>query len=298
MKVLITGSTGFLGGALLNRLSEAGIEVSSLELEDGTRADITDPVAVKRALQGRDVDVLVHLAGYAFVQRSNPGEFYRVNILGTENILNAVTELDIARGGVICASTAGVYGQQESALLSEDLNLSPLNHYSISKAGMEYLVRKYQSERPILVVRPFNIIGIGQNPLFLIPKLVTHFAKRSESIEMGNLDSIRDYVAIDDFCTVILQLCLQKIENEVLNIGSGQGYTVREVLERLESISGHRVRVIQTAQHVRKDDIHSLVADPAKLLSSVAMPNGFAPLDSILSGIYEQAIGQGEAGEV
>lgn len=288
MKILLTGATGFLGKALQKGLVKSGIDVQTLIQANGDRVDLTSMDAVRVAMAGREFDVLVHLAGYAFVQRSNPVEFYRVNVLGTENLIEAMLEFGQGQAGVLCTSTAGVYGQQAASQLHEDLVPQPLNHYSISKYGMEQLLRKYSGDRQITVVRPFNIIGSGQSPLFLVPKLVNHFARRSALIDIGNLEPIRDYVAVEDFVEIMVSLATRPLRNSTINIGTGQGYSVRDVIDRLASLSGHLPELRQVHQHVRKDDISRLVADPSHLRSSVEFVREFTPLEQVLANLLEE----------
>ena len=177
MKILITGANGFLGGHLLRHLKNQGFDAQGWGNEDeNNTVDITDYVSVKQAFERIRPDLIVHLAALAFVLQKQPVEFYHVNVLGAENILNASIEVGVAKQGLVLASTAGVYGNQPTEFLSETSPALPVNHYSISKLSMEMIARKYQFDRPITIIRPFNMIGPSQSEMFVVPKIIKHSA--------------------------------------------------------------------------------------------------------------------------
>ena len=102
----------------------------------------------------------------AFVAHGNAEDFYRVNVLGTLNLLQALAKLDRAPERVIIASSANVYGTPDVGMLDESLCPAPVNHYACSKLAMEHMVRPWFSRFPILITRPFNYTGPGQSEAF------------------------------------------------------------------------------------------------------------------------------------
>lgn len=289
MKILVTGGSGFIGKKLIDLLREKGeFEVFGANAEE--TMDVTDPCSVQDVLEKIKPDFIVHLAALTFVPNNNPITFYAVNTIGTENLLKAVVDLDVAKSGILCFSTAGVYGIQEAKLLSESLTPKPVNHYSMSKHCMEHIVNKYRSFRNITVVRPFNILGSGQNINFLVPKIVNAFAQKDEIIELGNLDSVRDFISADDCCDIIYKLINKPIGNEVINICTGIGYSVYQVFQLLCEISGHQMEIKQNIQFIRNDDIPQMVGDPEKLLNILSNDYHFIPVKEILETMYKDRL--------
>lgn len=289
MKILVTGGSGFIGKKLINLLCKKGeFEVFGANVEE--MMDLTNPCSVQRVLVKVKPDFVVHLAALTFVPNNNPVDFYAVNTIGTENLLKAIVELDVARLGVLCFSTAGVYGIQEVKLLSESLTPKPVNHYSMSKHCMEHVVNKYRGFRNITIVRPFNILGSGQNVNFLVPKIVNAFARKDKIIELGNLDSVRDFVSADDCCDIIYRLINKPIMNEIINICTGIGCSVYQVFQLLCEISEHQMEIKQNAQFVRNDDIPQMIGDPSKLLNILGGEYHFISVRNILEEMYRDKL--------
>ena len=163
-------------------------------------------------------------------------------------------------------STAGVYGAQEEPYLHEEYPFNPLNHYSYSKMITEVMSRQYADRLSIQIVRPFNIVGRGQNENFLIPKLVKAFRERVPQLKMGNLDAVRDFVSVD-FCVQVLYdlLFAEKTIQPALNICTGCGNSCRDVLNLLQELTGYCPEIVVSEDFVRSNEIWSLVGDTHRL---------------------------------
>ena len=144
MRVLITGGTGFMGKKLIKLLNgQRTFEVFG----DKEFMDLTDIQSIRNVLNKVKPDLIVHLAALTFVPNRQPLNFYNVNTLGTENLLKVVIETNVSESGMLCFSTAGVYGIQQKDLLDETLIPNPINHYAMSKYCMEQLVNKFSVPR-------------------------------------------------------------------------------------------------------------------------------------------------------
>jgi len=221
-------------------------------------------------------DAIVHLAAIASPVYGDVPTIYKVNVCGTENLLNAANSLSQGTRFILI-STAGVYGCQEEALLHEELRFNPVNHYSYSKMVTEVLSRQYTDHLSIQIVRPFNIIGKGQNRNFLIPKLVQAFRDRNPQIKMGNMDAVRDFVSVE-FCSQVLfdLIFADETIQPAVNICTGKGHSCKDVVHMLEELTGHHPVIEVSNDFVRKNEIWSLVGDRTRL-------------DSLTKGNYESA---------
>ena len=130
---------------------------------------------------------------------------------------------------------------------------------------MEHMARTYRDRLPIVISRPFNYTGVGQSANFLIPKLVSHFATRATSIELGNLHVEREFNDVRMVCAVYLALLVKGEPNEVYNVCSGQPYTLQHVIGLLSAITGHHMGVQVNPAFVRANEVHRLCGSPEKL---------------------------------
>src|SRR5690606_8223406 len=176
-KIFITGITGFTGKHLEEYYSKQGFTVYGTTFSEPTlpnhfSCDILDERLLFEILAIIKPDYVIHLAAISFVAVKDQKNIYNVNIFGTLNLLNALVKLDYGPNKVLIASSAAVYGNIEGEL-REDLCPQPVNHYGNSKLVMENMVKEYYDRLNIIIVRPFNYTGTGQENHFLIPKIVS-----------------------------------------------------------------------------------------------------------------------------
>lgn len=279
MRVLVTGGNSFIGTHLLNALREAGHHVSAtLRHQHDTpppdvpsySAPLNDPNVWVEVMQRSQPDCVIHLAAVALVTYADQAELYATNIIGTEYVLKAIGEVPGLKPHVLLASTAGVYGNQEPRFLDETLPMRPANHYALSKLAMEYLAKQYADRYPIRIIRPFNVVGPGQSDTFLVPKLVKHFVNRAAEIPLGNTKPERDYIDVRDFVTVLTRLVDHVPSKlDVVNVCSGIGTSVEQVVEWLGEITGHHPEITVNPQFVRKNEVWRMVGDNRKALELV-----------------------------
>ncbi|MDZ7598496.1 MAG: NAD-dependent epimerase/dehydratase family protein [Desulfobacterales bacterium] len=205
MIALITGIKGFTGQYLEAELEAAGWEVWGIgahEEPGGARyqtVDLADADRLRRIVGEVQPDAVVHLAAIAFVGHGDADAFYRVNLIGTRNLLAALAAAKKRPDCVLLASSANVYGNSTEGVLNESTSPNPANDYAVSKLAMEYMARLWRDRLPIVIARPFNYTGVGQTENFLLPKIVSHFRRRAEVIALGNLDVWRDF---SDVCAL------------------------------------------------------------------------------------------------
>ncbi|SMG44658.1 Nucleoside-diphosphate-sugar epimerase [Paraburkholderia susongensis] len=287
-RTLVTGANGFTGRYLVEKLLGRGhtvIEAVSGHDEPETptrmRLDITSPAQCRRVLETVRPDYIVHLAAISFVGHSDPLDFYRVNVIGTLNLLEACTAIGHVPRKLLIASSANVYGNVSSAAIDESCPLTPVNHYAASKAAMETMVRTWFDRLPILIVRPFNYTGRGQAPNFLVPKIVSHFARREPSIELGNIDIARDFSDVRYVASAYEALLDSGAAAETVNVCTGTPYTLRDILATASDLTGHELEVQINPAFVRQTDVKTLAGSPAKLRSLVPAVESIPFVDTL-----------------
>jgi len=259
LKILLTGADGFTGRYFAIQAAAAGHEIVAL------RADLTDRDALHREVLEAQPDVAVHLAAISFVGHADLGAFYAVNVVGTTNLLDALANLPSPPHRVLLASSANVYGNSEQSPLAETHLPAPANHYAMSKLAMEYMARTYADRLNLVITRPFNYTGRGQDVNFVIPKLAKHFAEKAPTIALGNLDVEREFNDIQLVCDAYLCLVQHGEPGETYNVCSGHPYTLRQVIDIFEQLTGHRMALEINPAFVRKNEVHRLCGNPDKL---------------------------------
>ena len=272
---LITGLHGFTGRYLAAELRTSGYSILGIGQEEGQsdeqsfRCDLNDGEAVRRVLKDISPDVVVHLAAIAFAAHDDAEEIYRTNIVGTRNLLQALTQCPRPPRCVLLASSANIYGNASVSPIDEHCAPAPTNDYAVSKLAMEKMARLWNDKLPITIVRPFNYTGVGQSPQFLLPKIVDHFKRRAAVIELGNLHVIRDFSDVRMVVRCYRMLIEAARSGETLNICSGIGHSLLEVISNMRNLSGHDLDVVVNPVFVRGNEVHELVGSRARLEAAI-----------------------------
>ena len=263
MIILLTGSKGFTGIHFKRMAEWQGHKVVDFD------ADITDSVAVANGLASVEFSHVVHLAAVSFVAHANVEEIYRVNLLGTLNLLEGLVSRGLPIERVLLASSANVYGNASEPELDENTSPAPVNHYAASKLAMESMANVYLNSLPIILARPFNYTGPGQNPDFIIPKLVEHFLAKASFIELGNLAVEREFNDVRMVCQAYLKLLTLGKRGQIYNVCSGQGTSLLDVLKDLTALTGHQPEIHLNPKYLRQNEVQRLVGNPSRLISAV-----------------------------
>jgi nucleoside-diphosphate-sugar epimerase len=209
---------------------------------------------------------VIHLAAVSFVAHDDVEDIYRTNIVGTRNLLSALASSNVASsiGAVLLVSSANIYGNAKAEMLDEQHPPCPANDYAVSKLAMEHMAALWADRLPITLVRPFNYTGVGQSRQFLIPKIIDAFARRVPMLELGNLDVFRDISDVRDVVEAYVRL-LAISPCQILNVCSEQVYSLRNILELTNTLTGHSLDVQINPQFVRANEIHLLRGSSAQL---------------------------------
>jgi len=259
MKIIVTGSHGFIGKKLVQTLKTNGHDIHSVDLATGY--DVAEWDSVKDL---KDFDVLIHLAAITYVPQSfkTPREMFRVNINGTLNML----ELCRINKAKMIFNSSYVYGKPQYLPIDEKHPISSHNPYCQSKIIGESLCESYNKDFkvPIMIFRLFNVYGEGQAPHFLIPHILQKL-KQKQDIVLENPIPKRDYIHIKDILKVYQKAIDYKASNyEIFNIGTGISHSAKDVAEMMLKASPIKMELSFSGKE-RVNEVLDTVADIAKI---------------------------------
>lgn len=282
-RILVTGGLGFVGHHLIKKLIAKNyfpvivdnLSHSSFDSLFGVskekyffaKADIRDFEAMKRIAANFNPKIVIHLAAIHFIPYCNkhPEEVMEVNLKGTENLLKIAVQSKV--DNFLFASTAAIYAPCSSRH-KEDSVLGPVDIYGQSKKLAEEKIIDCAVKNPALrfiILRLFNIYGHGDKTPHFIPEMIKRIRNSSEAL-VGNLETIRDYVYIDDIISAILKIIERdkSFDNQIYNLGTGIGTSGAEIIELLSFFYGKDISLRQDGKFLREIDRLKLVADARK----------------------------------
>jgi len=283
-RVLVTGAGGFIGSHLTERLVALGaytrafVHYNSLGTWgwlDHTAArgetevvagDIADRDSVHKAVEG--IDIVFHLAALIGIPYSYhaPVSYVRTNIEGTLNVLQSALESNVER--VVHTSTSEVYGTARYVLIDEDHSLQGQSPYAASKIGADKLAEAFHLSfgLPVTIIRPFNTYGPRQSARAITPTIIVQ-ALTQPSVRLGNLEPLRDLTYVDDTVDGFIKIAQQpEVLGQVINIGSGQEISVKDLAKTILQLMGKDLSVTCDDQRIRpqESEVERLCADTRK----------------------------------
>lgn len=292
-RVLLTGASGFVG----RHVMASGQDGAFAGVEFFTPAvDIRDREALCKELNGFRPDHVIHLAAQSFVPRSfeDPASTLEVNLLGTLNLLQALDSNGFS-GRFLYVSSGDVYGAvNESSLpVNEGLAPAPRNPYAVSKVAAEQLCLQWHrsSRLDVVIARPFNHVGPGQSPSFVVPALAAQVVAVASGAQppmilAGDIDVTRDFTDVRDVVSAYADLLASGNSGKIYLVGSGVERSVRNILQRLLELAGTQAVVSQDPAKFRPAEQRRMVADS----SLIRQETGWVPRipwDQTLTDILE-----------
>lgn len=286
-KILVTGSEGFIGSHLVERLIELGAGVRAFvlynsfnnwgwleTLGDSQRSnieiftgDVRDSNIVKQAVKG--IDIIFHLASLIAIPYSykSPDSYVKTNIEGTLNILQAAFENGCER--IVHTSTSETYGNAVYVPIDESHPLQAQSPYAASKIGADKIAESYYSSfaLPVIICRPFNTYGPRQSARAVIPTIISQIACGAKSIKLGSLFPVRDLTYVEDIVDGFVRIAeLDTCLGEVINLGSGKGISIGDLANKIINIMGAEVKIETEKQRIRphKSEVLNLVCNSSK----------------------------------
>lgn len=305
-KVLVTGSEGFIGSHLVERLLELGADVRAFVLYNSFNnwgwldtfeerkkeklkiftGDIRDANNVRMAM--KDIDIVFHLAALIGIPYSYcaPESYVLTNTIGTLNLAQAAKDFKIEK--IIHTSTSEVYGTALYVPIDEKHPLQAQSPYSASKISADMIADSfYRSfELPVCICRPFNTYGPRQSARAVIPNIIAQILAGAEKIRLGSLDPVRDFTYVKDTVEGFIKIAETKNTiGEVINIGSGYGLTIGELAEKISIIMGKKIDVVCDEERIRPSgsEVMQLVCSNEKAKKML----GWEPKYSLEKGLKE-----------
>ena len=315
MKVLITGGAGYIGATAVRLLLKHGHEVTALDnLSQGHReavpekarlviADLSDRETLADLFRESKFDAVMHFAALALVGDSMkyPERYFRNNVTNSLNLLECCAANHVSR--FVFSSTAAVFGDPQTPLIVESSPKAPLNPYGESKLQVEAMLRWFQQIHGVryAVLRYFNVAGAwdghGEHhdpESHLIPIILQVAMGKRPSVSVFGRDyptpdgtCVRDYVHIYDLAMAHLLVMDALKDGEALayNLGNGNGFSVREVIEAARKITGHPIPTVEAPR--RPGDPPVLVASSEKIGKELGWKAKYATLESIIETAWE-----------
>jgi len=312
MKVLVVGGAGYIGSHMVKNLHQDDIEVVTLDnLSSGFRdavlygdfqqGDIGDRAFLDSFFATNQFDVVMHFASYIQVGESiqQPAKYYQNNFTNTQNLLDVMLAHKVNK--FIFSSTAAIFGEPEYVPIDEKHAKMPVNPYGKTKLMVEQLLEDYARAYEVksVCLRYFNAAGadaaagIGERhepETHLIPLVLQVASARREAITVFGNDydtpdgtCIRDYIHVDDLCTahsLALNYLMDGGASTAFNLGNGEGYSIRQVIDAAEKVSGRAIKVIEGERRV--GDPARLIADAAKIVAELGWKPKYPDLETIV----------------
>lgn len=308
MLFLVTGADGYIGSHVVERLIGQGHTVRglaqynslgtsgwldslpatpSLEIHWG---DIRDPQQIISLCSG--VDVVIHLAALITIPYSYeaPRSYLETNTIGTQNVLEAVRVQKVPR--MVHISTSEVYGSAQTVPISESHPLVGQSPYSASKIAADQVAYSYWAsfETPVVTIRPFNTYGPRQSIRAVIPTIISQLLDHPEFLELGSIDTSRDLTYVPDTARGILAAALGTGgEGDVYNLGTGDEWSVRDILAEICDLMGLEPEIRQDHARVRptKSEVSRLVSDNSRVREVFGWEPEFHGAEGLRSGLDE-----------
>jgi len=268
VRVFVTGARGFVGGHLVPRLRDEGFDVTATDRE----LDVCDREAVEAKLKQLAPEAIVHLAAQSSVAASagDPDRTHRINTGGALSILEGARRCG-SQPRVLLVGSADQYGGAVpgSPPFTEDSPLAPKSAYAQSKAEAERLGTSFaEAGLEVVRIRAFNHSGPGQSDAFALSSFARQIAeieagRREPVLRVGNLDSVRDYLDVDDVVDAYLRLLEPTVAADIYNVASGVGTRLGDLLDALFDLAGSRPSIERDPERYRPAD--GSVGDASRL---------------------------------
>lgn len=287
-KVLITGSEGFIGSHLTERLVELGAEVTALvqynsfnnwgwidtfdkKVKDSINVvtgDIREYDGMKRIIKGQDV--VFHLAALIAIPYSylSPMAYVRTNVEGTTNVLEACREYDVEK--IVHTSTSETYGTALYVPIDEKHPMQGQSPYSASKIGADKIAESFYKSfnMPVATIRPFNTYGPRQSARAVIPTIISQILAGKNKIKLGSLTPTRDFNYVKDTAEAFINIAeSDKTIGAVINAGSNYEISIGDTVKKIIQIIGKDTKIICDEDRIRPEnsEVNRLWADNTKI---------------------------------
>ena len=232
-KILVTGSSGFIGKKIVKRLDKLKV------ITDSNNSERIDLQNKEQVMKLDSADIVIHLGGKTPQNELKWSEYFDNNVIGTLNVLEYCIQKKVKK--MIYVSSY-VYGDPKYCPIDENHPINPHNAYTESKYLGERLCEFYcnRSDLNLIILRPFNIFGESMREGFLITNLINS-VKTGKKLTIVNKNSKRDFLHVDDFVDLIVKLIDYDFKLEVFNVGAGISYSFEDIIKKIERITSQKI---------------------------------------------------------
>ena len=296
-RILVTGGAGFIGSEVVSQLIKKNATVTvidnfsfgkkqylpkknNLKIIEG---DITDEKVVSRAV--KDQEFVIHLAALPFIPDSfhYPANFFNVNANGSVNLLwKSIQSKTVTR--FIHISTSEVYGTAQHVPMDENHPTAPHSTYAVSKLAGDRVAFTLHKENgfPVVIIRPFNSYGPQYTQPYIIPEIMNQLLIGNKELMLGNIDATRDFTYVSDTVNAIIRsLDSKKAIGEIINVGSGNEISIRDLAFKISKIAKKKIRIKYDESRERPYDVNRLICNNKKALKLL----GWKPKISMDQGL-------------
>ncbi|MCK5312547.1 MAG: NAD-dependent 4,6-dehydratase LegB [Desulfobacteraceae bacterium] len=307
-KILITGSDGFIGSHLTEKLIKKGYDVKAFVyynsfnswgwldyLSEKTKnnmeifaGDIRDPFGINTAMKG--CDVVFHLAALIAIPYSyhSPATYIDTNINGTLNVMQAAKEHSIDK--IVHTSTSEVYGTAQFIPITEEHPLQGQSPYSASKIGADQIAFSFFSsfDVPVATIRPFNTYGPRQSLRAVIPTIITQIATGNRQIKLGAISPTRDFNFVDDIIDAFIKIAeSDETSGKTFNAGSNFEISIGDTAKYIAQLMDKEIEIISEEERLRPDksEVNRLWADNTKIKKQTGWNPKYAGINGFKKGL-------------
>ena len=281
-RILVTGGAGFIGSEVVSQLIKKNAMVTVLDnFSSGKKqylpkkknlkiikGDITDEKVISRSV--KDQEFVIHLAALPFIPDSfyYPADFFNVNTTGSVNLLwKSIQSKTVTR--FVHISTSEVYGTAQHTPMDENHPTAPHSTYAVSKLAGDRVAFTLHKENgfPIVIIRPFNSYGPQYTQPYIIPEIMNQLLIGKKELTLGNIDATRDFTYVSDTADAIIRsLDSKKAIGEIINVGSGNEISIRDLAFKISKIAKKKIKIIYDESRERPFDVNRLICNNKKAL--------------------------------
>jgi len=279
--IVVTGGAGFIGSEVVKQLIKKNSFVTVLDnfssgkkhyLPKGNKklriikGDITNERAVINVT--KDQEIVLHLAALPFIPDSfyYPVDFFKINTIGSMHVFwSAVKSKTVET--VVNISTSEIYGSAQYTPMDENHPTSPYSTYAVSKLAADRAAFTLHKENgfPVVIIRPFNSYGPNYTQPYIIPEIMNQLLNGNKELMLGNIDASRDFTFVSDTADgIIRSLSAKKVVGEIINLGSGNEISIRELAFKIGKIAKIKIKIKYDEGRERPYDVNRLICNNKK----------------------------------
>lgn len=303
IRVCVTGGAGFIGTPLVKKLLKRNCNVLTIDdfsvgNREAFQGETIEKLSITLRSELRNLivnfmpDVIIHLAAIHHIPtcEKNRIEAQQVNIVGTENLLGILPEIQATR--FVLASSGAVYDWHDGPLVEDEHTTNCFDNYSLCKLTNEKQVKLWDNkvDTKFSICRIFNTIGTNDKNAHLIPDIMDQLKTNKNTVSLGNIHTKRDYIHVEDTSSAIAEVALDKSQKKmnVFNIGSASDYSVEDIVLTISYLMNKDITIEISQDKVRKVDRPTQLSSIKKIQSEFGWKPRYSIRDAVMDILDEK----------